>query len=137
MLHLASSCFTQRARDVRYCHRHFYEYGYESRKPKYVLIDTIVRRRIGTGCWSPPDPLIVERDLTFHIYNNRISEYLVYGNSAFWPDGRILGCEFPVRNTHRIFLSFSPSSHSYRHVRTRLYDLLYVKSNRVAWVSVR
>ena len=61
--------------------------------------DTIVRRRIGTGCWSPPDPLVVERDLTLHMYNNRISEYLVYGNSAFWPDGRILGCEFPVRNS--------------------------------------
>ena len=28
-------------------------------------------------------PLVVERDLTLHIYNNRISEYLVYGNSAF------------------------------------------------------
>ena len=55
-------------------------------------------RRFGTGCWSSPDPLVVERDLTLRIYNNRISEYLVYGNSAFWPDGRILGCEFPVRN---------------------------------------
>ena len=60
-----------------------------------------MRRHIGTGCWSPPDPLVVERDLTLHMYNNRISEHLVYGNSAFWPDGRILGCEFPVRNSRR------------------------------------
>ena len=57
-----------------------------------------MRRRIGTGCWRSPDPLVVERGLTLRIYNNRISEYLVYGNSAFLPDGRILGCEFPVRN---------------------------------------
>ena len=70
--------------------------------------DTIVRRCIGTECWSPPDPLVVERDLTLRIYNNRISEYLVYGNSAFWPDGRILGCEFPVRNIRgRLFFLVS------------------------------
>ena len=73
--------------------------GYESEWEILVVYDTIVRRRIGTGCWSPPDPLVVERDLTLHMYNNRVSEYLVYGNSAFWPDGRILGCEFPVRNS--------------------------------------
>ena len=58
--------------------------------------DTIVQRRIGTGCWRPPDPLVIECDPTLRMYNNRISEYLVSGNSAFWTDGRILGCEFPV-----------------------------------------
>ena len=68
----------------------------------FIAIPVTVRRRIGTGCcWSPPDPLVVERDLTLHIYNNRISEYLVYGISAFWSDGRVLGCEFPVRNNTR------------------------------------
>ena len=42
-----------------------------------------------TGCRRPPDPLVIECDRTLRMYNNQISEYLVSGNSAFWPDGRI------------------------------------------------
>ena len=66
-----------------------------------ATFDTIVQQRISTGCGGPPDPLVIECDLTLCMYNNQISEYLVSGNSTFWPDGRILGCEFPVRNMNR------------------------------------
>ena len=43
-------------------------------------------------------PTLSNCDPTLRKYKNQISEYLVSGNSAFGPDGRILSCEFPLRN---------------------------------------
>ena len=71
------------------------------------IYDTIVQRRIGTGCWRPPDPLVRECDPTLRMYKNQISRYQVSGNSLSWLDGMILGCEFPVRNTSHLAPSYT------------------------------
>ena len=54
------------------------------------------------GVGGPSDPLLIECDPTLRMYSNQISEYLVSGNGAFWPDGRILGCELSACNSLQV-----------------------------------